>query len=104
MALRVVKPREAAKPLNFIAMIIDLILDRRAGVSYFPADFYFSVLQYRRLTPEDSDRITRAMDGESENAVRAALCTYCANNGYFVPDIINYINSVAWLPDWWDKN
>lgn len=85
-------------------MIIDLILDRRAGVPYFPADFYFSVMQYRRITPEDSDRITRAMDGDNENAVRAALCAYCAGNGYFTPEIVNYINSECWLPAWWDRD
>ena len=84
-------------------MIIDLILDRRGGVAYDPQQFYFDVLEYREIWPELSDPITRALDGGTEEDVKRELCKYVTENGYS-PEICDYINSVSWLPDWWDRN
>ena len=84
-------------------MIIDLILDRRGGVAYDPQQFYFDVLEYRDIWPELSDPITQALDGGTEEDVKKELCKYVTENGYN-PEICDYINSVSWLPDWWDRN
>lgn len=77
-------------------MIVDLILDRKAGDRYSPTDFYSSVLEYRDIWPELSDPITRAMDGGTEADVRRELCAYIDNAGYN-PEIKDYINRVNWL-------
>lgn len=84
-------------------MIIDLILDRRGGVAYDPQQFYFDVLEYRDIWPELSDPITRALDGGTEEDVKRELCKYVNGQGYN-PEICDYINSVSWLPDWWERN
>lgn len=73
-------------------MIIDLILDRRAGDDYSARDFYFDVMGYGPIGYE----ITRAMDGGTENDIRRALCSYIRENGYN-PEICKYVNSVSWL-------
>lgn len=77
-------------------MIIDLILDRKAGEAYNPRDFYYHVLDYRDVWPELSDPITRAMDEQPEQVVKFELCRYVINNGYN-PELCDYINSVNWL-------
>lgn len=77
-------------------MIIDLILDRRAGDAYNARDFYCDVLQYRETWPDLSDPITKAMDGGTEKDVKEALCSYVRAAGYN-PEICDYINSVNWL-------
>ena len=83
-------------------MIIDLILDRKdleqAGMGnvYEPRRFYYSVLEYRDVTPEDSDRITSAMDSGTEKDVKTALKKYIDDNDYN-ESIKDYIDSVDWL-------
>lgn len=77
-------------------MIIDLILDRKAGDAYNPRDFYCHVLDYRDIWPEISDPITKAMDEKPEQVVKFELCRYVIENGYN-PEICDYINSVDWL-------
>lgn len=82
-------------------MIIDLILDRRDGVAYDPALFAFDVNDYRETWPELAGPILAALSSKSETAVKKALCGYVLAAGYS-PDICDYINSVSWLPAWWD--
>lgn len=83
-------------------MIIDLILDRKdleqAGMEkvYEPRRFYYSVLEYRDVTPEDSDQITSAMDYGTEKDVKTALKKYIDDNDYN-ESIKDYIDSVDWL-------
>ena len=77
-------------------MIIDLILDRRAGDEYDPRRFYAEVSDYGEIWPDLAYPIARAMDGGDEAEVKAALCDYIECNGY-PEDIAEYVNSVKWL-------
>ena len=76
-------------------MIIDLILDRKGGSSYKAKEFYDDVMAYEEGT---NYKISRALDGGTEEDVRKALCDYIINNDYN-PKICNYINKVTWLED-----
>lgn len=76
-------------------MIIDLILDRKGGSSYKAKEFYDDVMAYEEGTDY---KISRALDGGTEEDVRKALCDYIINNEYN-PKICNYINRVTWLED-----
>lgn len=82
-------------------MIIDLILDRRDGVAYDPVLFAFDVNDYRETWPDLAGPILDALSSKGETAVKKALCGYVLTAGYS-PDICDYINSVSWLPTWWD--
>ena len=84
-------------------MIIDLILDRRAGVSYDPVMFAFEVNDYADIFPELARPILEAMSTKVEQCVKLALCSYVLESGYN-PEICDYINAVSWLPAWWDMN
>lgn len=76
-------------------MIIDLILDRKYGSHYTPNNFYYEVLQYENVFNMDHS-ITLAMDYNTENEVKKALCNYIDKQGYN-PEIKKYIKSVSWL-------
>lgn len=76
-------------------MIIDLILDRKGGSSYKAKEFYDNVMAYEEGTDY---KISRALDGGTEEDVRKALCDYIIRNDYN-PKICNYINKVTWLED-----
>nr|DAK83856.1 MAG TPA: hypothetical protein [Caudoviricetes sp.] len=78
-------------------MIIDLILDRKDGKPYDPAEFYRAVTCYRDTWPDIADPITAAMDYGTDADVKRALCDYVRANAYS-PKICDYINYVAWLP------
>lgn len=75
-------------------MIIDIILDRRAGSAYSP----LYILRYtdRRVYKECFQYIQDAFLDEDNNAVQLALCRYIDEQGY-CPDIKQYILSVNWL-------
>ena len=73
-------------------MIIDLILDRKDGDPYSPRQFYFDCLRYGEI----GHGITRAMDGGTEQDVKAELCAYIHENEYN-PAICEYVKSVDWL-------
>lgn len=76
-------------------MIIDLILDRKDGSSYKAKEFYDDVMIYEK----GSDyKISRALDGGTEEDVKRELCDYIIHNNYN-PKICNYINKVTWLED-----
>ena len=53
-------------------MIIDRILDRYDGVAYDPKSFY----HYCNGLSHYGDKIAAAMDGGTENDVRAAIAEY----------------------------
>ena len=48
-------------------MIVDLILDRRAGDEYDPRRFYVEVSEYGDIWPDLAYPITMAMDGGEEH-------------------------------------
>ena len=73
-------------------MIIDLILDRKDGVHYEPARFYYGVMDYGEV----GFGITAAMDGGTEEDVKRELCKYIKDNEYNM-ELCEYINSVNWL-------
>ena len=78
-------------------MIIDLILDRRGGVTYNAKEFYNDILQYEQVFDFDIS-ISGALDYGNEEQVKESLRAYIDQNDYN-PDIKNYINSVEWLSD-----
>jgi hypothetical protein len=82
-------------------MLIDLILDRRDGCKYDPVDFAFGVNDYAQIWPDLCGPVLAALSSHVEQAVKHALCGYVLGAGYN-PEICDYINSVAWLPAWWD--
>ena len=85
-------------------MIIDLILDRKDNLSegftddYNAHDFYMKCMGYNSIFYGIADEITRAMDGGTEEEVKAELCNYILKNGYNT-EICEFINSVEWLQD-----
>ena len=84
-------------------MIIDLILDRRDRYPYDPGQFADEVCEYAETFDDDPTQqaIVEALKTGCEQRVKHALCGYVLDNGY-APEICDYINSVYWLPDWWD--
>ena len=82
-------------------MIIDLILDRRAGVPFDSVDFAFQVNDYKEIFPELARPILEALSSRCEQRVKHAICAYVLDNGYN-PEICDFINSVSWTPAWWD--
>lgn len=74
-------------------MIIDEILDRKAGRPYNAKAFYNYCMDYFDGL---GDMITRAMDGGTNGDVQEALCGYILQQDYN-PDICDYIRSVDWL-------
>lgn len=73
-------------------MIIDLILDRKDGVPYDPAQFYRDVSCYGKI----GHGITRALDYGEDLDIRRELCAYIDREGYNAK-IKRYVNSVEWL-------
>lgn len=75
-------------------MIIDCILDRYEGSAYDPKAFYHYCNGYNSY----GDKIAAAMDGGTENDIKAAIAEYIS--GEYNPLIIAYVYSVNWLdPD-----
>lgn len=89
---------EESKQLN--EMVIDLILDRKDGMTYSPEDFYRHCMQYKYSGDFDSivDAITRAMDEGTEEDVKNAICDYIRANDYN-EKICDFVNSVTWLEE-----
>ena len=83
-------------------MIIDLILDRKDGDVFDPVTFANEVHDYCEVFPELAP-IDEALGGGVEQRVKHELCGYVLDGGY-APEICDYINSVAWTPDWWDRD
>lgn len=82
-------------------MVIDLILDRKAGEFKYNAK---KAYDYIRTEEECFDfiengiNISGAMDHGTEEDVKKQLCNYILKNDYN-PEICEYINSVNWLDD-----
>lgn len=76
-------------------MIIDEILDRKAGRPYNAKAFYNYCLDYFDGL---GDTITRAMDGGTNGDVQEALCGYILQQDYN-PEICDYVRSVNWIED-----
>ena len=83
-------------------MVIDLILDRRDGDIFDPVEFANEVHDYCDVFPE-LQPIDDAIGSEVEQRVKHALCGYVLDGGY-PPEICDFINSVPWLADWWDRD
>lgn len=77
-------------------MIIDLILDRKDGVTYNPKEFYDDIMGYYETMPDVAGPIAAAMDGGEEDDVRRELKKYIDDNEYN-PKIKDYIDSCKWL-------
>jgi NH3-dependent NAD+ synthetase len=77
-------------------MVVDYILDRKAGIPYNAHDFYMYCMEESGCFGGMLDEITRAMDEGEEVDVRRELCNYIKSNGYN-KRICKYINSVNWL-------
>lgn len=76
-------------------MIIDLILDRRDGVSFDAERFYADILDYSEIWPEMCEPIISALANFDENGAKKALCQYIDDEGYN-PEIKDYIYTVSW--------
>jgi hypothetical protein len=76
-------------------MLVDLILDRRDGVSYSPSEFEEEVKEYCETFPSYIP-VYKALLGGSEDDVKDELCRYIDNEWYGSPLIKDYINSVNW--------
>lgn len=74
-------------------MIIDEILNRKAGRPYNAKAFYNYCLDYFDGL---GDTITRAMDGGTNGDVQEALCGYILQQDYN-PEICDYVRSVNWI-------
>lgn len=77
-------------------MIIDEILNRKAGAAYNAHDFYMYCMHESTVFNGIGDEITRALDFGTESDVKSALCDYVIKNDYNAK-ICDYINSVKWL-------
>jgi hypothetical protein len=82
-------------------MLIDTILDRRDGGGFDPVLFAFDVNDYAGIFPDLCGPVLAALSSRDEMSVKRALCGYVLAAGYD-PEICDYINSVSWLPAWWD--
>lgn len=78
-------------------MIIDIILDRQEGaIDYVPATHLKAIYDYAmdaRMTD-----IATAVDGGTEDDVKAALMCYIATCGYPL-ELLDYIAGVRWTDD-----
>ena len=83
-------------------MIIDLILDRKDNAEFYGVDnynaedFYRECMEYNSIFEGVADEIIDAMDYQTEEEIKQALCNYVINNGYN-EKICDYINTVNWL-------
>ena len=79
-------------------MIIDEILDRRAGCKYDP-EYLVDIAE-----TDGFDNVVKAFKSKDENAVKTALKEYVNENGYdnkplFAKDhpLLKYIDSQQWI-------
>lgn len=77
-------------------MLVDLILDRRDGVSYCPSDFEEEVKEYCETFPSYIPVYDALING-SEDEVKEELCRYIDEEWHGSPLIKDFINSVNWL-------
>lgn len=77
-------------------MLIDLILDRRDGVSYSPSEFEEEVKEYCETFPSYIPVYNALING-SEDEVKDELCRYIDDEWNGSRVIKDYINNVNWL-------
>ena len=80
-------------------MIIDAILDRRAGCEYKYPEFEYIAKQARMF---EFDYILEAFKTKKNEPIQLALCTYIDEQGYN-PEIKKYVMGVDWTPDGFTK-
>ena len=80
-------------------MVIDFILDRKAGSPYKAEDFYRYAMAESECFDGLFDGLTRAMDYGEEEDVRRELNAYIKNQGYDAESLCEYVDSVKWLED-----
>jgi len=78
-------------------MIIDLILDRKDGKEYNAKRFYNDIMICYCSFPDIALPIADALDSGKEEDVKRELKKYIKEQGYN-SNIVEYINSVDWLP------
>jgi len=77
-------------------MLVDLIFDRRDGVSYSPSKFEEEVKEYCETFPSYIPVYDALING-SEDDVKDELCRYIDDEWRGSRLIKDYINGVNWL-------
>jgi hypothetical protein len=77
-------------------MLVDLIWDRRDGVSYSPSEFEEEVKEYCEFFPSYIPVYDALING-SEDDVKEELCRYIDDEWFGSRLIKDYIYSVNWL-------
>ena len=77
-------------------MLVDLILDRRDGVSYSPSEFEEEVKEYCETFPSYTPVYDALISGSEDN-VKDELCRYIDDEWNGSRLIKDYINNVNWL-------
>lgn len=78
-------------------MIIDVILDRKDGAIKYTAATHLKAI-YDYATDAGMNDIAAAVDGGTEDDVKAALMCYISTCGYPL-DLLDYIAGVRWTDD-----
>ena len=78
-------------------MIIDVILDRREGAISYDASKHLKAI-YDYATDSGMNDIATAVDGGTEDDVKAALMRYITACGYPL-ELLDYIASVRWTSE-----
>jgi hypothetical protein len=84
-------------------MIIDMILDRRAGYRYNAKEFYDNVVEYNETFDGIGENILQAMNFDDEHFTKIAIRWYLKFEGYYegqnMETLGDYVDSVEWLKD-----
>lgn len=78
-------------------MIIDIILDRKDGAISYDASKHLKAI-YDYATDSGMTELATAVDGGTEDDVKAALMCYISTCGYPL-DLLDYIARVRWTDD-----
>lgn len=78
-------------------MIIDIILDRREGAINYDASKHLKAI-YDYATDAGMTELATAVDGGTEDDVKAALMCYISTCGYPL-ELLDYIASMRWTDD-----
>lgn len=78
-------------------MIIDIILDRREGAISYDASKHLKAI-YDYATDAGMTELATAVDGGTEDDVKAALMCYISTCGYPL-ELLDYIARVRWTDD-----
>lgn len=78
-------------------MIIDIILDRKDGAISYDASKHLKAI-YDYATDSGMTELATAVDGGTEDDVKAALMCYISTCGYPL-ELLDYIAGVRWTDD-----